>query len=603
MPRRIDKTLMDYVAIAISPALIMVMVGTLVYFLLAVFYMGQFSERLHFIFAMFVLGAVMVARISIEESNQYATVYATPLAMVTGLAVLRFVDMNLLISLGLVVAIWWFAHKLTRNCTLIDEKQDVSGEGLLQNLGIDEGKVTGIGETQQPMNGDPCRSQRDLGEQATGWWKWHMERQRKPRAPGLWVIYFSLIALPIFGFGQWLIPNELRPYTFFLLIIHLASGLVLLSTTSFLGLRRYLRQRRVEMPAEMAAVWIGMGGTLIVILLVFCTLLPRPGAGQWLARESFLVGLLDKLQSSRHGIGTDGPEDTKASRTRSSSELTEGSADESSDEKPHENRDGQKTDSASQKPEGSIDGNRSARDGSGEVGRDKRQRGKTVKSETDSVSHANDLQSSRGAARRSVKDHDRRARRRAADESKATSSRLSFSFSTPQIIGILKWAFYIFLAAISLYLLWRKRVALRDSWEKLLEEFRLFMRRLFGSAAACQNEVTDPEELPAPTAPKFSAYADPFSTSLSARASPQQLVRYTFEAMEAWGRENGAPREDHHTPLEFARLLALQHATLGESVSTVAELYGWLAYGDSQLPSSTVEQLRRIWSQLRPISN
>ena len=41
--------------------------------------------------------------------------------------------------------------------------------------------------------------------------------------------------------------------------IYVASGLGLLLTTSFLGLRRYLRQRRLEMPVTMAPVWLLLG--------------------------------------------------------------------------------------------------------------------------------------------------------------------------------------------------------------------------------------------------------------------------------------------------------------------------------------------------------
>jgi len=32
----------------------------------------------------------------------------------------------------LIGLIWWSAHKLTIDCTLIDESQDSSGEGLLR---------------------------------------------------------------------------------------------------------------------------------------------------------------------------------------------------------------------------------------------------------------------------------------------------------------------------------------------------------------------------------------------------------------------------------------------------------------------------------------
>ncbi len=47
MARRLDKTLVDYLVIAISPVLIMTLVGSLVFFLLEVFYRGEHSARLH----------------------------------------------------------------------------------------------------------------------------------------------------------------------------------------------------------------------------------------------------------------------------------------------------------------------------------------------------------------------------------------------------------------------------------------------------------------------------------------------------------------------------------------------------------------------------
>ena len=69
MTRRLDKTLADYVGIAISPVLIMTLVGSLIYFLLVVVYDGQYSERLHFIFAMFVMGAVLIGRIASSPTS------------------------------------------------------------------------------------------------------------------------------------------------------------------------------------------------------------------------------------------------------------------------------------------------------------------------------------------------------------------------------------------------------------------------------------------------------------------------------------------------------------------------------------------------------
>ena len=62
MAVRLKKTLTDYIVIAISPTLIIAMVGSLVFFLLTAFYRGQYPERLTFIFAMFVMAAVLIWR-------------------------------------------------------------------------------------------------------------------------------------------------------------------------------------------------------------------------------------------------------------------------------------------------------------------------------------------------------------------------------------------------------------------------------------------------------------------------------------------------------------------------------------------------------------
>src|SRR6202030_2064140 len=84
-----------------------------------------------------------------------------------------------------------------------------------------------------------------------------------------------------FGLGQSLIPaDELdhRRYAFWLMAIYVATGLGLLVTTAFLGLRRYLRQRGLQMPKKMTAAWLTVGGALILALLVVGPLLPRPEA-------------------------------------------------------------------------------------------------------------------------------------------------------------------------------------------------------------------------------------------------------------------------------------------------------------------------------------
>ena len=56
--RRPRPTTADYTVIAVSPALIMTLVGSLLFFLVEVFYQGQYEARLQFILAMFVMAGI-----------------------------------------------------------------------------------------------------------------------------------------------------------------------------------------------------------------------------------------------------------------------------------------------------------------------------------------------------------------------------------------------------------------------------------------------------------------------------------------------------------------------------------------------------------------
>ena len=116
-----------------------------------------------------------------------------------------------------------------------------------------------------------------------GWWEryrlYRDKKIRKPGALGVWIVFFSLAALPLFGLGQTCIPPEAtarREYAFSLLIVYVGSGLGLLLITNFLSLRHYLRQRKLTMPVTVTAGWLFLGVLLIVLHLYVSTLLPRP---------------------------------------------------------------------------------------------------------------------------------------------------------------------------------------------------------------------------------------------------------------------------------------------------------------------------------------
>src|SRR6185295_10226273 len=120
--RRAPETLADYVVVAICPTLIGLMVGSLMFFLVEVFYTGEYKYRLLFVMAMFVMGMVGIARISMYEGLGYASLFALPLAGAVGVAVMQFVAGGM-ICWPLMALVWWATHKLTWDCTLIDDRQ------------------------------------------------------------------------------------------------------------------------------------------------------------------------------------------------------------------------------------------------------------------------------------------------------------------------------------------------------------------------------------------------------------------------------------------------------------------------------------------------
>lgn len=275
MAKRLDKTLADYVVGGVMPALLIGLLCSLCYFLLELAYSGAYMGQMKWILFFFIVGTVLIARISMRgDISDRAGLYGIALAIAAGLAMIRFVDipqsalggLGWLIPFSLMSIIWWSAHKLTQDSTWDDEQED-DGGGLLDAQVSKAQKQ----EVQKSKSADWFdRYQAD-----------RQEEQRKKK-PGLMVIYFSLAALPLFGVGQAMIPSsniEGRRYAFWMLTIYVGCGLGMLLTTSFLGLRRYLRGRRLQMPASMTALWLGLGVAMIISLMVLsAVLLPRPEA-------------------------------------------------------------------------------------------------------------------------------------------------------------------------------------------------------------------------------------------------------------------------------------------------------------------------------------
>jgi hypothetical protein len=662
MARRSPETLADYLVVAVSPALIMLLVGSLVFFLIEVFYQGQYQGRLLFVMAMFVMAIVCVARISMEEGAGYAALFGLPLAIVTAIALARFVEIRgalasvgPLFNLGLMALIWWSAHKLTWDCTLIDDAQDASGHGLLQELGFDRpagangAAPSGPAGTSAPAAPEATTAQ--ALPQPLPWWQRMFEADRRPHAPGLWVVYFSLAALPLFGVGGWFIPStaaDVRQRAFLFLVVYVAAGLTLLLATSFLGLRRYLRQRRLEMPLEMAATWVGVGLVMVVATLLICALVPRPDSVWALAR------LPIEITSPEHKANriAAGPEGAEEDPNRPSSSTAEAQDNQKSQRKGSGKQQEQSSDSSqkSSSQQDSSQQNGSSQDKSGKSGNSQSgdqsssnsqqsssngksgEKGKSAgEQQSDSQNDAADKsqqpnQSQKGQGAKGQKgdksqgerssklpDHSNQPdKTQQASDSKPQSSQAAPTNEPPPARSrpnvkvawgegfwwLLRAAFFLALAIAAAVVVWLYREQLLAAWRKLLSELRELFARWFGSKAPVADPAAAASAAAAPPRP-FADFSDPFASGAAKRMSWADLVRYTYQALEAWARERGCPRASGQTPHEFALALGQAHPSLGRLAAALVDWYGQLAYSSRPAPGGATDPLRQLWNAMR----
>jgi len=687
MATRLHKTLIDYVVIAISPALIALLIGSLVLFLVQVFYQGSFEGRLVYIFTLFVIGSVGCSRISIEEGREYSMAFTIPLALATLFAMGRFVEFegplksfSFFINCGLIALIMWSADKLTWDCTYIDDEQEDPGEGLLEAVGLDQSNKAAMQEEAaapakqriNPAAEDELRATTSRPAASTTWWDRFIERRRRPHSAGVWVVYFSLAALPLFGLGQLCLPSgdlPARQHAFDLLCVYTASGFGLLLATSFVGMRRYLRQRRLEMPLLMVNFWLGIGAVLIVGVMFIAMLIPRPNAEYAISEIPFRIGSPDQ-HSSRFGMGNDGIDEDKPwargeqrdeqegksvqsdqpGKTKSdgpkntssdgqspgksgenSKQPSDSRSDSSKQNKPgQQNEPGKQTDQAkqddSQKSKPQNEGQKDQKDRAGQKPSESDQSKadgeksseKTSKPSNDAGDQAKDAskkappqterQSNDKTSSGSTSNKDDQKKQAGPKEQSKGNNRGGSSQQTPKLphaptafrlpsfTALFKWLFYIALACVIGYALWTHReqvlAALREFGQWLSD----FWARLFGGKTAAEAqkeaEAAGPKQ---PPPRRFVEYANPFQAGIADHYPPEELVRFTFEALEAWARDHGLPRLPEQTPHEFARDLGANVASVGDDARRLADLYCQVAYADRTLPPENAAQLSRLW--------
>lgn len=531
--KRVEKTILDYLVAALNPLLIMILVGSLVFFLIQVFYRGEMAGAVRWTMFWFVLAIVLVSRIGIEQSPTHAGVYGACLAAAAWLFLIQ-THPAFLLGIVCLSIVWWSAHQLVQDCTLIDDDQDFTHQGLLQIPTKKTAKEPQtISSQQNPASEKEAGGQKQKQKSRKTNEK---KEKRASRPPGRRVLYFSLAALPLFGLGQGFAEagNAGAGRSGFpLLVAYFAAACGLLLSTGFLGMRRYLRQRSIKMPGNIAGSWMifgaGIGGS-VLLLAVFA---PRPGAGDaWMEFSGKIDSLIQNASEAAvrfnpAGVGK-GREGRESIASRSAVQDTEPPRSPNANADPQSQSGKQPQLSNQGRPENGADTQASSL-------------------------LAQILKRLLIAA--------------------ACLAAVLFLCRKRRLLAALVAAFW--LAIVSF---------LRNLWMP-------FPRRSIPSKnpadAAKKNRLAP-----------FRRFQNPFASGQSERWPPEVLIAYTYEALQSWAKEAGDPDSPEETPVERSRNLARRHPALSPWVLSLGEHYSLLAYDKRIPQATNALFLRKVWAIL-----
>ncbi len=616
------------------------MISSLAKFFMLVFYRGGYPDNLSWMLTCFTMGAVAVARIAIERDRSYALGYLVLLGGITFLAMMRFVG-SPLFCIAMLSLIAYLADRIVHDCTLIDDEVDASGQGLM-----DSGGQFMKEQWSAPKDKGP-EDETEVTAEAQNDAVLSRRVNRRGHQPGRTVMYLALGALPLFGVGQFFLRGNLSSWSSaqWYLAMYLFSSLSLLVTTSFLGLRRYLRQRNVDMPTNVSIGWISGGLLLICLVIGIAFLAPVPG--QWIAsievpEFEFLKPSGDDIEASQYGWG-DEAAGKKGENAATTSSDDNDEAKEIDGTKPQEGAppgdagDGKQKDGPAGKQTGGDkqEGKPSPQEGAknqdgkpqpsdqGETtpnpdsNDSKSQSKEDKKSDSPPPSNSDTAKSDAENSEESPKSESedsktppdppqepKPAQGEKSEDSPTSEVEEPAETQTPSepepptsnfmesigewiqtMMSLFKWIIAAVLAVIVF-------VFVRRNWQSLLDWWNSLWFRQGDSIAESSARSTE-GEMVAPPRP-FSSFRNP----VGVEKDPRRVVVITFQAFEAWTREHGASRRKDETPTEFLQRVAVSLPHLSDSALRVVDAYNRIVYGGGSATSVDVTDAGHVWTQM-----
>jgi hypothetical protein len=595
-----------------------------------------------YIFGLYTFASVFTARIAIEQSRTLATSYAAVLGIATLGVTMRFVQFSgalapfsIPATIGFLVLIAYLADRITHDCTLIDDASDGSSEGLLQSLGMVRGLLSDQDRKKNRKSETVLPNSTPTDEATSGNTK---TLKKKRHNPGVWIVYFSFFAIPLFGLGQMVIPSWDRARNqaaFVFLAGYLYCTLSLLVVTSLLSLRRYLRRRRIDMPLGMTATWFFSGIVGIIAVLGLLSLISLPSSSTGLFSLPFTITSPEGIQPSPHGWGPEGvpkegaqaekggprqeaanKEQNVAPKANHSDKPSNESQDSSTGKaKPESGSERSElknnSNSPPSKPEASNPNSSDAR--TTQPAPEENSPEKTSES-TPNQPPPDQPKSDEKVAQQGEPGNQGEQGERAqpekpnkpiapkdemADAKSPPNNSGSWSIAlTGGLADLTRWLLMVALAIFVAYCCIRYRSDIANAWRQFLQSVLAFFQIPNETIVAIEGSPESTSQTSPSRTKLFADFDDPFQQNRT-KWTPTRIVSHTFLAIEQWGCERNIPRQTNETAEEYLARLASRFPIQQESFQRLTGLYNRLAYAAKPVEPSESNQLQSLWRWLK----
>ncbi len=163
-----------------------------------------------------------------------------------------------------------------------------------------------------------------------------------------------------------------------------------------------------------------------------------------------------------------------------------------------------------------------------------------------------------------------------------------------------RWFKALFLLAGAILISWwviRQRELILQIARSFLAALAQFFRDLLEFGSRVKRTAPKPEEQ-TPRQRPFAAYLSPFLTGKDKSWTAEQLILYSYEALQAWAVEQGIQSQPQQTAREFCVHLGETFPDAADELSQLSFLYGHAAYGHAVPASCDLEPVKKLWRYL-----